>query len=180
MICSWHVVWYPVLISGWIHRLARSKHPVHRVRRHWWTVCLTSPYLTDGGWKAIVKVQDGRWQKSELTRIKIIRISWMLLLSTAFLRRKFYRCSMHATRKDSLKAGWRQSRILLRRLPLIIRWSVSSMIIIASSTRKKPNVSRCCLPMTMPRQKRLQHGRKKWLRNGIQLRLYLVRRQKNL
>ena len=43
-ICNWLVVWFPVLISGWILRLVRWKHPVHLVKKLWWTVLSISPY----------------------------------------------------------------------------------------------------------------------------------------
>ncbi len=62
--------------------------------------------VLDGWWLEGYREGAG-WALTEnvLTRIRNIRISWMLLLFTVFLKLKSFRCIMHVIRRDILKAG---------------------------------------------------------------------------
>ena len=62
--------------------------------------------VLDGWWLEGYREGAG-WALTEnvLTRIRNIRISWMLLLFTVFLKLKSCRCIMHVIRRDILKAG---------------------------------------------------------------------------
>ena len=70
----------------------------------WWLEA-TSPFLTDGGWKAIAKVPDGHSPRSAPIRTRAIRISSMLPLSTDCSRTTSCRFTMPRTRRATLRVG---------------------------------------------------------------------------